>query len=1037
MASSVLTVQGCAWMHANTDKLPLRASRSGKNKTTPKFPVLYNSVKQLILRSISKSWRTLETCGQWQICSNSLWIIPRHGAVSGSCLGLILPVANNVIAEQSLRSYEGQNGFAILLLHIVASTEFPMHVRLAGAVFFKNFIKRKWTDEEGNYKLPQDDVNNLKSEIIGLMISLPQNLQAQIGEAVSIMADSDFPDRWQNLVPTLVGQLGTDAKTNNGVLTVAHSIFGRWRPLFRSDALFLEIKLVLDQFSVPFLTLLKQTDEQIQQNKDNKAVLTDLFNTMILVTKIFFDLNCQDIPEFFEDNMNTCFEVFHRYLEYSNPVLETDDDEEIGLIESVKSSICEVLELYTQRYEDEFSSLLPNFVNTTWNLLTATGQQPKYDILVSRSLAFLTAVAKIQRQVHIFEEPLEQVVRMIVLPNMALRTSDEELFEDDPIEYTRRDLEGSDSDTRRRAATDFIRELTEKMESKATQVVMTYVQGYLENYEKNKTENWRDKDAATFLYSAIAAKGNVTSAGVSATNILLDVVAFFTQHIAPDLVATDINPILKVDAIKYIHTFRNQLTKDQLKEAFPLLSSHLSSSEYVVYTYTAITIERILSIRINNNSALMFQRPDVEPYAKDLLISLFNLIMKGNKSPEKLAENEFLMKCIMRILVTIQEGMTPFGEEMLQQLVGIVNEISKNPSNPRFSHFTFESIGSIIRFCGSSIGFQKIESLIMPTCMEILQQDIQEFAPYVFQILAQLLRATPVSAGLSDSYRTLIGPLMAPTLWESRGNIPALVSLLQAILVHGGSSSIISTGSIEPLLGVFQKLIASKVSDGYGLDLLEEIFLGVPLDALEKYVQQIGVLLLQRLQNSKTDRFVARLSKFVYFLSAIENRPGLGPDFAISVFDGVQDGIFKQILIQFILPTTLKINGSHDRKIAAVGLTKILTQTQKFTTGAYVDQFVPSLDILIKLLQTEVAESLNDDTQVVLDVESEEATFGSSFSKLSTTSTRNVDPAPSVTNAVQYFIGELKRVTSSNNQLAGLLSGLGNESREYLVKHGF
>lgn len=941
------------------------------------------------------------------------------------------------IAEQSLRGYEDQQGFAILLLHIVASTDFPMQVRLAGAVFFKNLIKRKWTDEEGNYKLPQSDVTNLKTEIISLMIRLPPNLQAQVGEAVSIMADSDFPDRWQDLVPTLVNQLGSDAKTNNGVLTVAHSIFGRWRPLFRSDALFLEIKLVLDQFSVPFLTLLKQTDEQIQQNNNNKDALQDLFNTMLLITKIFFDLNSQDIPEFFEDNMNTCFEIFHRYLEYTNPILETDDEEEIGQIESVKSSICEILELYTHRYEEEFSSLLPQFVNTTWNLLTTTGPQPKYDLLISKALAFLTAVAKIQRQVHIFEGPLEQVVKMIVLPNMALRESDEELFEDDPIEYTRRDLEGSDTDTRRRAATDFIRELTEKMESKATQVVMTYVQGYLDNYEKNKSENWRDKDAATFLYSAIAAKGNVTSAGVNSTNILLDVVAFFTQHIAPDLMATDINPILKVDAIKYIHTFRNQLTKEQLTETFPLLSSHLQSSEYVVYTYTAITIERILSIRVNNNSALMFQKADVEGYAKELLINLFNLILQDSKTPEKLAENEFLMKCIMRVLVTIQDGMLPFGEEMLQQLISIVNEISKNPSNPKFNHYTFEAIGSIVRFCSNSMGHQKIESMIMPSFMEILKQDIQEFAPYVFQILAQLLRDTPVSAGLSSNYQGLITPLMSPTLWETKGNVPALVSLLQAILIHGGSSTIVSTGSIEPLLGVFQKLISSRVTDGYGLDLLEEVFLGIPLENIEGYVHQIGVLLLQRLQNSKTDRFVARISKFVYFLSAVENIPGLGPEFCITVFDRVQDGIFKQILMQFILPTTAKINGNNDRKVAAVGLTKLLTQTQKFTSGAYVDQFVPSLDTLIKLLQTDVAESLNDDTQLLLEVESEDITFGSSFSKLATTSTRTVDPAPSVTNPVDFFVTELKRITNSNNQLAGLMGGLSNESRDYLVKHGF
>jgi exportin-2 (importin alpha re-exporter) len=55
----------------------------------------------------------------------------------------------------------------------------------------------------------------------------------------------------------LVSHLTPDnAKVNNGVLEVAHSIFRRWRPLFRSDELFTEINHVLGKFSEPFLQLL-------------------------------------------------------------------------------------------------------------------------------------------------------------------------------------------------------------------------------------------------------------------------------------------------------------------------------------------------------------------------------------------------------------------------------------------------------------------------------------------------------------------------------------------------------------------------------------------------------------------------------------------------------------------------------------------------------------------------------------------------------------------------------------------------------------
>ena len=47
----------------------------------------------------------------------------------------------------------------------------------------------------------------------------------------------------------------------------------------------------------------------------------------------------------------------------------------------------------------------------------------------------------------------------IVIPNIKFREEDEELFEDNPIEYIRCDIEGSDSDTRRRTACELVKGL--------------------------------------------------------------------------------------------------------------------------------------------------------------------------------------------------------------------------------------------------------------------------------------------------------------------------------------------------------------------------------------------------------------------------------------------------------------------------------------------------------------------------------------------------------------------------------------------------
>lgn len=49
-----------------------------------------------------------------------------------------------------------------------------------------------------------------------------------------------------------------------------------------------------------------------------------------------------------------------------------------------------------------------------------------------------------------------------MIPNTRLREDAEELFEFNWLEYVRQDAEGSDADTRRRAASELVRALTDK-----------------------------------------------------------------------------------------------------------------------------------------------------------------------------------------------------------------------------------------------------------------------------------------------------------------------------------------------------------------------------------------------------------------------------------------------------------------------------------------------------------------------------------------------------------------------------------------------
>lgn len=121
----------------------------------------------------------------------------------------------------------------------------------------------------------------------------------------------------------------------------------------------------------------------------------------------------------------------------------------------------------------------------------------------------------------------------------------------------------------------------------------------------------------------------------------------------------------------------------------------------------------------------------------------------------------------------------------------------------------------------------EFEQALFPPFQTILQQDVSEFTPFVFQILSQLLELH-ADADLPDAYKALLPPLLTPTLWESRGNIPALVRLLRAFLSKG-AQAIVAANQLAPMLGIFQHLVASKATDQHAFELLEAIYEFVPL----------------------------------------------------------------------------------------------------------------------------------------------------------------------------------------------------------------
>ena len=422
-----------------------------------------------------------------------------------------------------------------------------------------------------------------------------------------------------------------------------------------------------------------------------------------------------------------------------------------------------------------------------------------------------------------------------------------------------------------------------RFEALVTTTSQTYIDAYLQNYATDTENNWKSKDTAVYLFTAIAAKGATTAAqGILTVNENVNILDFFQKNIAADLQAQHASPILKVDAIKFLYVFRSQLSPDLWRAAFPLLVNQLGNENYVIHTYAAIAVERVLFMTDSERQPII-PRSDVVASSKDLLTHLFKLITKDS-APEKIQENEFLMKCAMRVLIFIRDGVLPICEPILQNFIALVKVIRHNPSNPRFQYYLFEGIGALIRF-GAPKHPQFFEEKLYEPFATCLGEDVQEFSPYIFQLFSALLEANP-SGELSSYYRSLFQIIIQGAVWEQRGNVPALARLLSAMIVRD-AQHIVATKQLEPILGVFQKLVATKAHEVYSFELIEAVVAHIPVEALQPYFVTILQLMLQRLSSMKTEIFQQRFIAFYHFVSARQDK-GLGADFFIGVTDQIQ-----------------------------------------------------------------------------------------------------------------------------------------------------
>lgn len=824
----------------------------------------------------------------------------------------------------------------LLCVQLVSLEIVQPDVRQQASVQFKNFVKYHWVVRESSdilgvaapKPIGDQEKEQIKAHIIDLMLSAPPRVRAQLSEALTIISQHDFPRRWQGLLPQLLEKLKVeDPAVLNGVLTTADSIYQRYRGQFMSDSLSQELAYSQQLVRPLLATAQNLTAACTVAASSGSASLPLLLSNARLTLSVFYSLNSPGLTEEFEETLKDWMDCLHALLTLSAPSVASSDPDVESPLDAVKATACECLSLYMERNEEEFAPHLEVFVRDVWQLLISVGAGTGQDALAMAAICFLTTIA---RSVHfsLFGDAsvLKQVCEGIIVPNIRLRDEDIEVFEMNWVEYVRRDTEGSDSDTRRRAASELVRALVEKFPTQTTELFSGYVAGLLAEAAAAPKSSWRAKDAAIYLVSALAVKGRTAAAGATSTNTLVNLQEFYSTHVAPELDDADVQarPIIKADCLRFATLFRSQLPRDVALGLFQKATGLLASTHNVVHSYAATLVERLLAMRVNCTPA--FTSSELGPFLQPLLERLFGAL----RFPES-TENEYVMRAVMRLVVFVGSAIAPIAAPALRQLSDILLTVARNPTHPGFNHYLFESVAALVRFgCEgdkATTGVGACEEVLFPPFQIILQEDVQEFHPYVFQVLSQLveIRASSARDGwttpLPETYLQLLPPLLTPMFWERSGNVPALGRLLRAFIA-ASPSEVVNRGLLPGILGVFQKLVASKAQDHEGVALLDALTVYVDPTAMAQYLSNVWTILFQRIQAARTAKIVRGFLCSASLMAARRGGQSVGES-----MEAVQGGITAMI-VQSVWAPGLTAPGfsPHEDKIAAVGSARMLCE---------------------------------------------------------------------------------------------------------------
>ena len=933
------------------------------------------------------------------------------------CLSPQLQIRNQ--GETELRLLEEHSEYAPQLFNYFTNQATQPHFAQLAAVSLKNYIIKRWAPEEGP-TIATESKNAIKSYIYTAMLTAIPAVSSQLRESIEWIAKYDFPNDWPSLLQHLFEGLNAGYTTNPqavlSALLTCHKLFKRYRYSFRSDELWIEIKLVVDTLFPPYYAVATQIYQCLQASGTEEQIKMHI-QSFIPLLKVFISLNGQDIPQQFDDTLKDWMILLNYLLNFLSPTL-TDDTSLFVL----KSKVLKCLTLYAQKYDEDFEPYVKNFCTSVWDLLSRASGFSQYDRFVSSCLEYFRVVTFKPQIAELIHSNLNIMFGSLILPNMVISEDEEDIAESAPMEFVKMFLEDANEDTRRCSCGQLMKVLIKQFPQDINRLVLEQQSIVLKSFMANTQGSWKQMDALILLLSGVfpllyTPRNGASSVATTPAHIL----ELYNNLVNPQL-SNESFPILKTSCLKFIYVYRNQFPKECLLDIMGKVTAFLDSDNVLLASYAAATLERLLMIR-EEKTILLFTKEFIANSLKQLLQHIANALTKHPR-------NTYIMNAFFRVTWISQELFSPFALAACDIFITYIKQVITEPQNsePHFNWLLFECIALAMKWSGHSIA--AIQEKLEPYMALIIQKSHPDLLPYAFQIQAFFVK---LQSALSNTNQSLIASLLPLENWEagSRYYLPTLVIFLENVLAVASPAL---SSSIPQLCSIVHKLFTLGL-DGQAFSLLTSLVETYNFDLVVPHLHQVYLLIFTKLHNSKSQnvRLSPRFHRGAILFTAnsiLKN----GWKVMADSMNTVQAGIFFMLIKGEILQNLRSIETIVERRAVALALSTLLGSLeigQEVWAGIVVN--------LCKVLESTtniMSGTMYSNGLIDLPEENTIQITKDTFQKIYSAENPVIDKFPQLPNEKQYFIQTICSLQYPGGSLSSFL-GTNLDPQIYVALSGY